>query len=173
MKIYTLEIFNKYGVNCNWGTILVGIQNSLLATPLISNFAIEYLECHPGMDDTELVELAWSHNEPAEVEKLVINLIQNNWDRLKFDTAIELRKWRFCILKLLSEKSKGNSELLSKVEEVYADFHYPDEMKHLIRYMPPAPSDEYRPELHFKEDNEAQLIKKLKAFLESELEYLT
>ena len=54
-------------------------------------------------------------------------------------------------------------DVLVKIEGVYADFGYPEDMKHFIYYMP---ADE---EIGLNyEENCTQLVKKLKKFLQEE-----
>jgi len=57
----------------------------------------------------------------------------------------------------------NTQELLIKVEGVYADFEYPEDMQHFIYYMPSNNS-----EYSNREEAYINLLKKLKTFLQEE-----
>jgi len=53
---------------------------------------------------------------------------------------------------------------LQEVEELYADFGYPDAIGDFVRFLPP--NDGYHPELHTKDENERRLFRHWEEYLE-------
>ena len=74
------------------------------------------------------------------------------------------KKLKYVILNYLRSTTKDNNELLEKVEEVYADFNYPQDMDEFIAYMPAKGSVL----MNSIEDNNKRMINNLDNFLELE-----
>jgi hypothetical protein len=61
------------------------------------------------------------------------------------------RKWWALILDWILTNRGSFDDPLAEVEEIYADFDYPEELAPLVRYMPPT--DGWRPDEHSSEAN--------------------
>ena len=70
-----------------------------------------------------------------------------------------------CTIKKTFIKKYKNNELLYKIEEIYADFSYPEDMRHLIYYIPSGNFDTSK---HTKEECQQRLINLFYAFLQKE-----
>ena len=68
---------------------------------------------------------------------LASNLLQSLVDKdLSPETDIA-KPWIFLLLSFLFEHQENYEDPLEIVEELYADFDYPEEISPLVRYMPP------------------------------------
>jgi|SRR6056297_3241431 len=166
VKIYSISIFKDYDIEMKWSTIYWGVKNSLLDLKSIPEFVINFMDDHPNIDIPELLELAWDNDNEAKVIDLLETLEKKQPDIFKLKDSCDMNKWRYCILKSLRESELSNSEILDKVELVYADFDYPVELAGAVRYMPPQ--DGYNPEKHTKEENEQHMLNEIDKFLELE-----
>jgi len=166
IKIYTIEIFKKYDIQVNWSTIYWGIKNSLLDLKSVSEYAVDFINKHPELDSPELLELAWDSDDESNAIKLLETIEKKQPDIFNLMNSLDSEKWRYCILKSLRDSDLSNSDILDKVELVYADFDYPLELAGAVRYMPPQ--DGYNPTEYTKEENEQHMINKIDEFLESE-----
>jgi hypothetical protein len=68
-------------------------------------------------------------------------------------------KWLYLILAWVFEQKDRYSDPLKIVEQIYADFNYPESIAHFVRYMP---SNE--PDLGSLEKNEARIFEKWKMY---------
>lgn len=164
--MYTIEIFKKYDVEVKWSTIYWGIKNNLLNIKSISDYTIDFIENHPNINIPELMELIWNNNEKVKVIELLETMERKEPDIFKLSDTLDINKWRYCIVKSIRKSELSNSEILDKIEIIYADFDYPVELSEAVRYMPPQ--DGYNPLKHSKEENEQRMIKKIDEFLEFE-----
>lgn len=86
------------------------------------------------------------------------------------DWEYEVRKWRYNILKKLLDKKYSNEDLLQKIEEVYADFYYPDDMRNFIYYIP---SGTFDPTKFSVEECRNRLVDIFYEFLKKEHRFLS
>ena len=163
---YPIRIFQNNGLVCSWITIKVGWDLKRLDLDEIRDFAISFLEAHPTLINEYIAELIFGVRE-YEFE----NLIKKIFKSLMMDFPIkksslwnqEWRKWRYCIISEMINQISDPQELLLRVEGAYADFGYPEDMKHLIYYMPSN-------EVSNQEEANINLIKKINTFLKEERE---
>lgn len=170
IKIYTIEIFKKYGIEVKWSTIYWGIKNNLLDAKSVSDYAVNFIDDYPDMDSPELLELAWDNDNESKAIELLETIERKEPDVFKLSDSLDINRWRYCIVKSIRESELSYSEILDKIELIYADFDYPVELAGAVRYMPPQ--DEYNPSEHSKEENEQHMISKIDDFLEQEKESL-
>lgn len=81
----------------------------------------------------------------------------------------EIKKLRYAHLyglSLAAQKPSEHEALLEKVALLYADFDYPEDMNHLIYYIPSH--TDYDPVKHTVEQNRARLVHLLEDFLQKE-----
>lgn len=60
-------------------------------------------------------------------------------------------------------------EYLEEIENIYADFEYPEEMESFVRYMPST--DGYNPSLHSLAENESRLINNWKSYIDRKAKF--
>ncbi len=74
-------------------------------------------------------------------------------------------KWLYVVLAWLFENREAFSAPLSNVEEIYADFDYPEDIVEFIAYMPSI--DEYDPSRHSPDENTQRMFRKWEEYLTS------
>ncbi len=170
IQIYTIEVFKKYGIKINWSTVYWGIKNKLLDVKSVSAYAVSFMENNSDIDIPELLELAWDNDDESKAIELLETIEKKEPDIFKLSNSLDAKRWRYCIVKSVRDSELSNSEILDKIELIYADFDYPVELAGAVRYMPPQ--DGYNPSEHSKEENEQRMISKIDEFLEREKESL-
>lgn len=164
---YPLTIFKKYNLKCSWNTIQIGWDLGLLSADEVRKFALDFAAFHPELINKDIAELIFS-KDSYEVKDFLKKIFGSfNLEFPLLNTPLwnnEWRKWRYCILNCMVDQIKNDEELLIKVEGLYADFNYPEDMKTFIYYMPV----EKEVIGLTSKDARAELVKKLKAFLREE-----
>jgi hypothetical protein len=118
------------------GVLAAGVERGWASGADVAAYAVERLSA--GDDRPEVVELAAV--EDLESER-VTDLLRD-WarlDRLPSQRAEDaLRRWMFAALTAISRSGTSTEEMLDRLEETYAMFGYPEEMRKCSRYyMPP------------------------------------
>lgn len=159
MDLIKLEItsdFVRAHTKLTWRDVLFGMENELLAPRAAVDLAVDRLATDPEPPPA-LVELAGlTAGDPSMdlVERLAI---------AEKGVALELihRKWLYLVLAWLFVHQEEYTDPLQTVEEVYADFGYPETIVPFVRYMPMT-----GPDLGSKEANESRLYEKWRAYLQ-------
>ena len=171
INIYTIDLFKNCNLRMGWGDVYWGIKESQLDIKSVSKFAEEFIINNSQVNIDEIYELAWE----TENRELVLNLIDRVLKKLSAqdiqDNEIIMRRWRYCIVKTIRECKFNNSDLLDKMEIVYANFNYPVEMSGFIKYMPP--DDDYNPSNYSVEENEQRMVDIIDDFIKSEWRIIT
>jgi hypothetical protein len=74
-------------------------------------------------------------------------------------------KWLYLVLAWIYERRDEYPDPLQRVEEVYADFGYPEEVAKFVRYMPMD-----GPDLGSREANERRLFERWRSYVEEAAE---
>lgn len=123
--------------------------------------------------DLAVYRLEESSNHPLEVDLAGVDK-SDSWravevakrladsEPLEAEGVIE-RKWLFLVLYWLFEHRTDFPDALALVEELYADFGYPEEIEAFVRFMPERGS--YDPTKHSREENEERLFSKWREYL--------
>lgn len=140
-----------------WREVMFGLDQQLLDPGAPIDNSIDRLieEDDPS---SELVELA-SMNRGEDTRQLVAALSQSEADQSE---GMIRSKWLYLVLAWFFEQREQLRDALQAVEEVYADFGYPQELAGFVRYMPSADQN------LGQQQNEARLFQKWKAYLEGE-----
>lgn len=157
IKLNITPTFIRERTHLTWREALFGIDNELLAPGAAVDFAADQLVVQDDADPM-LVELAClGSGEPTRdfVEQLAAAEPQQDLD-------VTRSKWLYLVLAWLFEHKESYPDPLRSVEEVYADFGYPDAVASFVRYMP---MDE--PDLGSREANERRLYERWRRYLES------
>lgn len=166
---YKLDIFEENNIKYDWNTVYVGLKLSLLELEEVQNYAVSIIE-NTETSNEIIMELAWGIEE-QRLEESIRSLLENKdiqEDSKKFE--LEERKWRYCILKQISNKYSGK-DILSKINDVFAHFGYPSDMMSFVSYM--TTMDGYNPIEHTYEQNFNRLMNNFKSFLLKEKFILT
>lgn len=148
--------FVRQKAGMTWREILFGLEQELLSRDAPVDFATELLAGDPPAEVMDLALLEKYESPTALVQKLAEN-------EPEMSLAAIRSKWLFLVLAWLWEHRNAESNPLRKVEEVYADFGYPPEIKDFVAYMP---SD--LPDLGSRRLNEEQLLRLWKAYLDKQ-----
>ncbi len=148
--------FIRDRLRLTWREVHYGLVNELLDPEAAVAFAIEQvgeLEAPPSA----LLSLAEQcKGEP--VLELVEQLAEMEPKRSEDEIR---RKWLYLVLAWIYEHRHEYSDPLQRVEEVYADFGYPEELATFVRYMPMV-----GPDLGSKNENERRLFQRWKQYLD-------
>jgi hypothetical protein len=112
-----------------WREVEFGLQKGCLTDEEAIGLAIDHVTA--GDESSDVVDLASvlpheKHNVPEIVRRLA-----------ERDPECSRDKWLFLLLAWLYEHRDTVEEPLAVVEELYADFDYPEEIASFIRYMSP------------------------------------
>jgi hypothetical protein len=158
-----MKLFKDNDFEYSWDSIKIGWDLGCVGFDEVKKFILIFLESNPALINVYIA---------AENKKDVDELLRDAFIVLNLDLPKrcssrwnkEWRKWRFCFLSDFVKRILNQEELLIKVEGVYADFGYPEDMKSFIYYMPADDTIEEED----PEDARGRLVKKLKCFLEEE-----
>lgn len=165
-QVYNLDVFDAYHIQLTWDDVYYGVKNKLLNLEAVRDYAIRCLE----MDDDycqEVAELAWPNNDMLSVLESIEKILG---EKHNLNETLSSMKWQYSIIKYLVNKNIDFEELSNALDEVYADFNYPEDMEEFISYMPIK--DDYNPTGHTNEENTERIRKKIDMFLANKYEKL-
>jgi len=139
-----------------WREIAHGIDNELLSVESAVAFAAARVGAEKAPDSL-LVDLARLRSgEPARdlVDELAANEPEQDSDYIRM-------KWLYLVLSWVFEHQGAFADPLAIVEEVYAEFDYPEEAAHFVPYMPMR-----GPDLGSKAANRGRLFESWKQYLD-------
>jgi hypothetical protein len=112
-----------------WREVEFGLENGWLTNEAVIALAINRVTT--GDVSTDVLALASVlPNEKYEVPQILRRLAER-------DSVCSKGKWLFLLLAWLYEHRDAVEEPLGVVEQLYADFDYPEEIASFVRYMPP------------------------------------
>jgi hypothetical protein len=160
-KNITFESFRFCGFVFNWNDLFFAFKNNWVDAYVVENFATSYLVENMNCYDKRIIELA-----SAKLDKLDYLIIQQYLSELvnEYDEKVTSKRWLFVVLSVLFFKNIDPYNKLLEVQEIYADFNYPDEIKSFVLYMPT--NDGYNPKEHTQNENIARLLKLWSEYLE-------
>lgn len=104
-----------------WSTILLGMGKGWLTRKDIIDYAVDLLV--NGNDDDGVAIIAAGENlADSELLNLISNQVEHS------DTDNELDKWRLAHLISIAESKEDEQTKLDRLQEVYANFDYPEDM---------------------------------------------
>lgn len=128
---YNFFSFSQTKTNWSWQELLYGMENKIIDRSEVINFATHVLdEGILGFDWVLKIAIADEYEDILPYIHELINLEDSE------DNIMIQDKWRYAILKELYAKKSNYEDFNEKVEEIYADFDYPEDMAGFIGYMP-------------------------------------
>jgi len=120
----------------DWHTLLVGWWRRWVKRIDIIDFAVSWLLQHPNEEDSRILQLADGESlEDAELEATLADYVEAVSGALPSDrSSIEVDKWRLAHLRLLVDSTLDSEAKLNRLEELYAEFDYPEDMAACSRY---------------------------------------
>ncbi|MDA8142165.1 MAG: DUF2247 family protein [Desulfobacteraceae bacterium] len=117
----SVKMLKGLGLLC-WSTIYVGFKKGWLKPKDVIDYAVSLLMA--DNDDEAVVLIAGGEFlNDEELLNLVSHQVQN------IDEAAALEKWRLADLLCVAESESNDQEKLDNLQEVYAKFEYPEDMK--------------------------------------------
>lgn len=163
MDLFRLSIpyaFLRKRLRLTWRSVRFGLENGLIGPDVPRELAVDQVgdmeSPHPA-----LLEIAGA-GEGESIDNAV-NLLA---DREAEGTEESLRAaWLYLVLAWTYENKAAYADPLQRVEEIYADFGYPQCMVGFVRYMPME-----GPDLGSREANERRLYERWQRYLDESAE---
>lgn len=134
MKI-TLNIMDLSGLRYSWNTIYIALLHDFIEVNEVEKYAMKVMALEDYEENEFINDLAWGGKEKIQIINMMLEgeLVKN----IKKFEKYELNKIKYMILFYLKKQFNDSPEnLLRKIEEVYADVGYPEDMSSFIYYMP-------------------------------------
>lgn len=147
-------------VHLMWAEVLWGYEHEFLNLSSVVEIAVNSLV--ESSDAPLVIELAGLTEKDYWRVKEILRELSD--DTSSPTTGYEFKKWLYLVLDWIYTNLDSFADPLAKVEEVYADFNYPQEMEQFIRYMPETDSS-YDPSKHTLEENYQRLYQKWREYL--------
>jgi hypothetical protein len=131
-----INLYKKYDFSLteekwSWQELLFGLENKIIGKKDIINYATHVLEEDiQGFDLVLQIAIADEHEDIVSYLHELCHLETPEQDSFIKD------KWRYVLLKGLYQQRADVDNFNGKVEEIYADFDYPEDMAGFIGYMP-------------------------------------
>ena len=130
------SFFKKYGIDLSPEEILWGLDRNLVRPKAIVDYAADKFITYSEEDILHKIAIL-TKNERCTVRDI---LEQSLTDLTKGDRYVIAEpianKWLYIVLKWTYDNKASFPDPLSIVEEIYAYFDYPEEIKCFVRYMP-------------------------------------
>lgn len=148
--------FIRERTRMSWREVLFGLVNELLDPRAAVEFAVEQVgtEAEPSAVLLQLAGGAGGEGTKALVAELAESEAPRSEDEVR-------DKWLYIVLAWIYQHREQSDDPLRRVEEVYADFAYPEQIAAFVRYMPMV-----GPDLGGPEANEGRLFDRWKEFLD-------
>lgn len=127
-------------------------EKGLIAAPDVVKFAEK--RAVAGDKDPKVELLA---TLPRDSKNVRAALEPNNALIIAPGADLSSALWQFLVLLFIYENRASFADPLAEVENVYADFDYPEDMREFVRYEPSRP--DYEPQAHSYEENIDRLYK--------------
>lgn len=143
-------------LDLSWRDIDYGLERQLISPKVAIELAADRLGRNASVTPEEIALAALPDDAPVigVVKRLASTEPPCSVDEMK-------SRWLYIALRWLFENRTRVGDPLSLVDEMYADFEYPEEIASFVRYMPMV-----GPDLGSREKNEARLYEYWKAYLD-------
>jgi hypothetical protein len=158
VKLRVSYKFLRHRAHMSWRDVRFGLVHELLDPDAPVDLALDQVG-EVADPPQALLELAGvGPNEPRM--ELIESLAEDEPPRAEDEIRY---KWLYLVLAWIYEHRHEYTDPLQKVEEVYADFGYPQRISGFVRYMPMEGAD-----LGSQEANERRLFERWKQYLDGE-----
>lgn len=165
-KVYGIEIFSSIHMPVDWYMIYWGIKNGQLNVKTAQDYVCMKIEQNEMLKDEEL-ELSWQAENILDVLDIIERILGS--DVINEENMKEAKnRVRISILIFLRQTIHDIALLLEKIELVYANFEYPEDMDKFISYMPIQDEVDYL--TNSVDENRSYLLKNFDLFIEQQKE---
>lgn len=135
IKMYSLALFDNIQVPLDWYILYFCIEKDLLNPKAASEYLFRKINNNEDLSNNEndiLFLEQFDKNEVLDLIRKHLNILPN------FDNKIDIAKdkTKFAIIAYLRLTENNISNLFEKIEYLYADLNYPQDMESFIYYMP-------------------------------------
>ena len=120
----------------NWPTLFVGWKRRLVSRADLVDFAVAWLLEHPNEDDARIVEMAsGGHLDDAELTVLLgeyVEMTTSAYGEGEYSSYLD--RWRLAEVWILAMSELDEETKLDRLEQLYADYDYPEDMARCSRY---------------------------------------
>ncbi|QAY85587.1 DUF2247 family protein [Pseudomonas arsenicoxydans] len=114
----------------SWKELFFGLENGYIDEKALSGYVCDALT---STSPPEAIELALLEPQENHLAKSLLKLLNEKYSSTESDPT---KPWIFLLLSFLFENKENYDDPLGMVEQLYADFDYPEEIAPLVRYMP-------------------------------------
>jgi hypothetical protein len=155
--------FCMLSVDLQWSDVIWGVEHGLLTWKDVRNFALYRLSNPQSTTfDVENSIVALGKDNASEIMDLARDAASYN-SPIVVDQQNE--KWLFLLLKWAYENRSSIPYPLGVVDELYADFGYPENLEPFVAFLPPK--DGWEPLKHTAQENEERLFRNWESYLKS------
>ena len=141
--------FAKRIKSLSWDEVRSGIENKWLEPSIAVDKAMVVVSSDE-YSDLELALASLGYDQTTEILTAV-----NELSPSEIESGLDQRKWSKILLTWLYLHRSSYSDPLQEIEILYADLGYPEEIAHLVRYMPAEGEQDLHEEwVSYTSDNE-------------------
>lgn len=120
----------------NWPTLLVGWKRRQVSRADLIDFAVAWLLKHPDEEDSRIVEMASGEQlDDAELTVLLSDYVETVSRACEEgEYSAHLDRWRLAEVWILASGELDVETKLDRLEQLYADYDYPEDMARCSRY---------------------------------------
>lgn len=116
----------------DWPTALVGVRRGWMTPADVSDLAVARIVDEEAAIDSDLAELTSAGALPlADVEDHLVSLAER-FPVVEEETAV--RRWLLASLIDLDRANLDEDVVLARLQEIYAEFGFPDELRYVSPY---------------------------------------
>lgn len=156
VKLHIPYRFVRARMSVNWSDVHFGLANELLDPQAPLELAAQQIAELPPSPPSALKELL--RDGASDVN---LGLVQQLADAAPSDEAETRQRWLYIVLAWFYDHRDTDPDPLQRVEEVYGDFGYPNQIAGFVRFMPMQGSD-----LGNSEANVRRLFDRWRMYLE-------
>jgi hypothetical protein len=150
-------------VDLQWSDVVWGIENGIFTWKDVRNFALHRMtDPRSTTFDIENSIASLDKNEASEMMDLARDAASN---ASPVTTRQEQERWLFLLLKWAYENRSSIPYPLGVVDELYAEFGYPENMESFVAFLPPK--DGWEPMKHTATENENRLLTNWETYLKN------
>lgn len=143
----------------SWKDIIWAVERGIFGWKDVRDFAVAKLDGKSPTFDIENEISMLGKNEASEIMSLARDAAS-----IECDCGSVPDRWRFLLLKWIYENRDSFAHPLGVVEELYAEFDYPQEMEPFISFLPPGGG--WDPTKHSRGENENRLLENWRVYLD-------
>ena len=122
----------------NWACLAVGLDHRWASTQDVIQFAENWLVTNPSEDSEAIILLAGGEGSPTEEIRGWLNKVAQDKEGISLvdekQYQFQMKKWLFAHLVSLQQSQLPDEEKLDRLQTIYAEFEYPEDMAGCSKY---------------------------------------